>query len=111
MGPLQCNDVTEDSVTLSWQAPESDGGCHLTGYIIEKSDARRPRWIRVGKIPCDQTSILVGSLFENTEYYFRVMAENDIGVSPPLENKIAFTPKNPYGIFFIDIQISISMTE
>ncbi|KAK7507540.1 hypothetical protein BaRGS_00001475, partial [Batillaria attramentaria] len=97
VGPLECVAVTEDSVTLSWQPPESNGGSPLTGYIIEKSDVRRPKWLRVDKVSPDQTKATVERLLENVGYFFRVVAENKVGVSPPLENEIPFKPKCPYG--------------
>ena len=99
VGPLECSAATEDSITLSWQPPASNGGSPLTGYIVEKSDVRRPKWVRVGKVPADQTSTSVESLLENVGYFFRVMAENKVGASPPLENEVPFKPKSPYGEF------------
>ena len=97
IGPLVCSAAAEDSITLSWQPPESNGGTPLTGYIVEKSDSRRPRWVRVGKVSPDQTSTTVESLLENVGYFFRVMAENKVGLSPALENETPFKPKSPYG--------------
>lgn len=97
VGPLECTAATEDTITLSWLPPDSDGGSSLTSYIIEKSDIRRPKWLRVGKVPADQTTAVVENLFENVGYMFRVIAENKVGISPPLENNQPFKPKSPYG--------------
>lgn len=69
----------------------------MTGYVVEKSDVRRPKWLRVGKVLADQTSATIESLLENVGYFFRVMAENKVGLSPPLENAEQFKPKCPYG--------------
>ena len=100
VGPLECSAATEDSITLSWQPPASNGGSPLTSYIVEKSDVRKPKWVRVGKVSADQTSTTVESLLENVGYFFRVLAENKVGVSPPLENELPFKAKSPYGEFF-----------
>ena len=99
VGPLECSATTEDSITLSWQPPASNGGSPLTSYIVEKSDVRKPKWVRVGKVSADQTSTTVESLLENVGYFFRVLAENKVGVSPPLENELPFKAKSPYGEF------------
>jgi hypothetical protein len=55
------------------------------------------RWVRVGKVPASETESTVESLLENVGYFFRVMAENHVGVSPALENEKPFVTKSPYG--------------
>ncbi|KAI8775766.1 titin isoform X2, partial [Biomphalaria glabrata] len=55
-GPLDISSITEDSVVLSWDSPHTDGGTPITHYIIEKSDLRRPKWIRMDSIPADSTT-------------------------------------------------------
>ena len=105
VGPLECSAATEDSITLSWQPPASNGGSPLTSYIVEKSDVRKPKWVRVGKVSADQTSTTVESLLENVGYFFRVLAENKVGVSPPLENELPFKAKSPYGEFFTPAEL------
>lgn len=58
-GPLQVNDITEESVVLSWDKPVFDGGSPITNYIMEKYDSRRLKWIRVDLIPSSETSFKV----------------------------------------------------
>lgn len=43
------------------------------------------------------TSYCVQKLMENVDYMFRVMAENKVGVSEPLETEKTVTIKSPYG--------------
>lgn len=38
---LTVTNVTEESVSLSWQIPEDNGGSPITGYTVEKRDATR----------------------------------------------------------------------
>lgn len=109
-GPLDITDISEDRVTLTWRSPISDGGSKLTGYIVEKCEARKMRWVRVTKTIAGTETCRVDHLLEGADYYFRVMAENQIGVSVPLESDKAIKPKSPYGkrtnmICFIDVAI------
>jgi titin len=40
LGP---DEITPESVHLTWKEPEDNGGCDITGYIIERRDANRQR--------------------------------------------------------------------
>ena len=86
-------------MTLSWLPPISDGGSRITGYIVEKSDIRRPKWVRVAKVSPDTLSMTVENLVEKAGYFFRVVAENAVGMSPPLETESPIIPKSPYGMW------------
>ncbi|GFO38541.1 titin, partial [Plakobranchus ocellatus] len=97
VGPLEVSNITEDSVTLTWHKPEADGGAPVTNYIVEKCDTRRPRWVRVDSVPSDETEFKVQNLLEGVDYKFRVMAENKVGVSEPLETDATVRPVCPYG--------------
>lgn len=44
---LKFSDVTKDSVHLTWEPPDDDGGSPLTGYVIEKRDMSRKTWTKV----------------------------------------------------------------
>ena len=71
-----------DYISLSWDAPEHDGGSPLTAYIIEKRDALRNTWVKAGTVPIEEDlKFTAKNLFEGSEYYFRVFAENKVGPS------------------------------
>ena len=55
-------------------------------------------WTKVDKTT--STSYKVDNLIEDTEYYFRVSAENKIGTSEPLEMEKGVTPESPFGVYF-----------
>lgn len=38
---LAVDNISEDSVSLSWNVPDDDGGSPITGYLVEKRDANR----------------------------------------------------------------------
>ncbi|XP_038051694.1 twitchin-like [Patiria miniata] len=76
-------DVTKDSVTLSWAKPKDDGGSPIAGYYVEKKNPATGDWERVNKKPIKDTKYKVPDLVEGEEYEFRVVAENEAGLSEP----------------------------
>lgn len=95
-GPLQYTATTQDSVSLSWNPPDDDGGGELSGYIVEVSEFGTDSWRPVPGF-CPKPSFTVRGLTEGKKYVFRVRAENIYGVSEPLEGKpvVAKSPFDP----------------
>ena len=89
--------VHRERIGISWEVPESDGGAEITKYIIEKRDAAKNIWIKCERVNADQLAYTVEKLIENKEYFFRVSAENEIGVSDPVETPNPTTAKMPFG--------------
>ena len=54
------------------------------------------RWTRVSRAPVRQTRFEVKDLIELTEYVFRVVAENEAGLSKPSEQSAVIVPKDPF---------------
>uniref|UniRef100_A0A3B3Q8E3 Titin n=1 Tax=Paramormyrops kingsleyae TaxID=1676925 RepID=A0A3B3Q8E3_9TELE len=75
-------DITETAVTIQWEAPLSDGGSPIIGYIIERREMTG-KWIRLNKTPVLDTRYRASGLFEGNTYEFRVFAENIAGISEP----------------------------
>ena len=90
-------DVHKDSVALKWEAPETDGGMPVKSYNVEKRDAMKTSWLNAGRVDGDTFTFKVSHLIEGNDYYFRVAAENKIGVGEPAELSKAVTAKLPYG--------------
>lgn len=44
---LKFDDITRDSVHLTWEPPDDDGGSPLTGYLVEKREVNRKTWTKV----------------------------------------------------------------
>lgn len=82
--------MTDDSLVLSWVAPEKDGGSKIIEYIVEIKERKITEWTRVGVTDGDRTNILVEKLVTGLSYQFKITARNDAGNSPPLltENEI-----------------------
>ena len=93
---LKANDVTKTSCTLTWDAPEFDGGSPITGYIVEKLSGTR--WIKVTKKSITKCELTINDLIEGTDNEFRVMAENKAGQSKPSETTGRFKAKDPYEV-------------
>ena len=74
------SDVTSRSVTLNWTPPSDTGGVHLTGYIIEKRISTSETWERLVTVESSVRIYTVENLKEKSEFYFRISAENEVGV-------------------------------
>jgi len=101
-GPLDVSEVSAEAMTLSWRAPKDDGGSDITNYIVEKREQGAGEWQPVTKSILS-TNFRVRNLDKGRNYEFRVMAENQYGVSDPLCITEAVTAKNAVGrlrIFF-----------
>lgn len=78
---LDVVDTTNSTASLVWLKPEHDGGSRIKGYIIECRAKGTERWTVSGETK--SLKILLEGLIENTEYDFRVKAQNDAGISEP----------------------------
>lgn len=94
---LRVTSIQRDAVTLSWEEPEHDGGTPITGYVIERSDAKRGGWATVGTVDARTNSYKISKLLEGSHYYFRIMAENTVGTGRPIETAQPIEIKSPYG--------------
>ena len=97
MEPFTAKPVSKDTVELSWQPPDSDGGSPITGYLIEKREKIYSRWTQVEKTLDDSTTVLLKKLVPGSELTFRVSALNKIGTSDALEMTRPVTVKSPFG--------------
>uniref|UniRef100_A0A3Q3XII2 Titin n=1 Tax=Mola mola TaxID=94237 RepID=A0A3Q3XII2_MOLML len=75
---LTVTNITNSSVSLSWDKPEYDGGAKITGYIVEHKEIPNSCWLK-----CNFTSLLdtfldVTGLTEGEQYDFRVIAKNAV---------------------------------
>lgn len=97
MGPLVISDVSSSSLKLTWQAPSYDGGMEITSYYIEKLEKTLKQWHKVAEVGPKVRSYTVHELLEGHEYFFRVFALNDIGLSEALEASETIVLKSPFG--------------
>jgi len=93
----QVTDVFKDSLSLSWQPPTKDGGSAVTGYHIERRSATSKRWVFITREPVRETTFAVRDLYEDTQYEFRVSAENKAGCGQPSLPSMPVLTRDPWG--------------
>ncbi len=96
-GKPDISGVTDKSLVLTWRAPVSDGGSKILGYIIEKCDVSKERWVKVNRSVVKETTLKVEELTAKSKYKFRVSAENKAGTGPASEPSDVVVAKLPYG--------------
>ena len=80
---LTVEDITGKSCKIKWNAPVDDGGTPITSYVVEKRDVKHVAYTRL-----DKTALLefyADKLQKDQKYFFRVFAENKVGLSEPCE--------------------------
>ena len=93
--PLKCN---KDSISIQWGPPKDDGGSPLTRYAIHYREVNTPNWSRSGVVDPETFSCQIENLTENSEYHFRVVAENGLGHSEPLQTTEPIKARSPYSV-------------
>lgn len=94
-GPLEPTDIEADAITLNWRPPKDNGGDEITNYVVEKKEPGGD-WQKVSSA-VHGTTFRVRNLREGVPYEFRVMAENQYGISDPLNTTEPVVAKNPFG--------------
>lgn len=75
-------ETTEDSITIAWTRPRSDGGSPIIGYVIEKRLFNEEKWTKATQAIVPDLQHRIGALIENRDYEFRVAAVNAAGQGP-----------------------------
>ena len=88
-------EAADAAVTLTWDAPEDDGGSAITDYEYRING--QGDWISIGST--DTTTTVTG-LVNDTVYTFEVRAVNGIGRSQPSSDPVETTPRMPVALAF-----------
>lgn len=91
-GPIEILEITKTTITISWLPPAFEGGAAISNYIIDYKETAKS-WRLSARIPAHKTSHTISDLKEGKSYYFRVSAENYVGVSSPLVLNIPVSPR------------------
>lgn len=92
--PFAGENLTNDSCKLTWYTPEDDGGSAITNYIIEKRESDRMGWTSVTYTVTRNNAVVQG-LLDGKGYFFRIAAENIIGMGPFVETDRVVLIKEP----------------
>uniref|UniRef100_A0A672TI62 Titin n=1 Tax=Strigops habroptila TaxID=2489341 RepID=A0A672TI62_STRHB len=91
-GKITLLDVTSNSVSLSWEKPEHDGGSRILGYIVEMQSKGSEKWSTCATVKVTEATIT--GLIQGEEYTFRVSAQNEKGISDPRQLGIPVVAKD-----------------
>ena len=107
---IEPSENEENAVVLRWQAPEDNGGAHVSGYVIQATIGPEKEWLDVITTDSPETSYIDywdddnGPAFEfGQSIYYRIAAINSVGVgsfSEPgiIETTAAVPPSSPLGL-------------
>ena len=93
--PPMIQNATSSSITVSWKVPQDDGGKAITGYYLEKRETRNVQWSKVNRRAILDRTHKVTGISENTEYEFRVLAENQAGIGDASAASVSVVAVDP----------------
>lgn len=92
-GEIDIISITKDCITIHWLRPEQDGGKEILGYWIEFRQAGESAWKKCNQERSKDRQFTMGGLMEATEYEFRIIAENETGLSRPRRTPMGIKTK------------------
>ena len=94
--------VDATTISITWNPPESDGGSPVTGYIIERCDVSRGRWVRANREKVRNCSLNITTSANKDN--FQIAPQNNL-----LKNVLDFSkinilyPRCKFNIYYITI--------
>nr|XP_035942557.1 immunoglobulin-like and fibronectin type III domain-containing protein 1 isoform X2 [Halichoerus grypus] len=85
-GPLEVQDRQGAGVCLHWRPPKDSGGRAVEHYVVERRQAGRSTWLKVGEPPADSTAFTDAHVEQGRKYTFRVRAVTSEGAGEALES-------------------------
>ncbi|XP_073740572.1 myosin-binding protein H [Callorhinus ursinus] len=80
---LALEDVSDSSVTVSWEPPERLGRLGLQGYVLELCREGGSEWVPVNARPLMVTQLTMRNLALGDKFFLRVAAVSSAGAGPP----------------------------
>ncbi|XP_023280699.1 immunoglobulin-like and fibronectin type III domain-containing protein 1, partial [Seriola lalandi dorsalis] len=91
-GPVELDQNIQGTVTLSWSPSPDEKRDDRLHYMVSKRDSFKRTWRTVADNLFNNKFTVV-NILPGREYYFRVFAKNDIGLSPPSQSPVFGTEK------------------
>ncbi|XP_047561518.1 immunoglobulin-like and fibronectin type III domain-containing protein 1 isoform X1 [Lutra lutra] len=85
-GPLEVEDRRGAGVCLHWRPPKDDGGRAVEHYVVERRQAGRTAWLKVGEPPAGSTTFTDAHVEQGRKYTFQVRAVTSEGAGEALES-------------------------
>ncbi len=89
---LSFSDATDDSLTLSWTIPPTNGS-RITGYRVERNDriGVYDNWVRIGTTGASVTTYTDRNLYSGEWLCYRVVATSNVGTGAYSEEECEST--------------------
>uniref|UniRef100_A0A3P9PAA5 Immunoglobulin-like and fibronectin type III domain-containing protein 1 n=1 Tax=Poecilia reticulata TaxID=8081 RepID=A0A3P9PAA5_POERE len=86
-GPVELDENIPGTVTLCWAPSPDEKRDDRLHYLVSKRDSFKRTW-RTAADNLFNNKFTVVNIMPGREYYFRVFAKNDMGLSPPSESPV-----------------------
>ncbi|XP_038552581.1 immunoglobulin-like and fibronectin type III domain-containing protein 1 [Micropterus salmoides] len=103
-GPVELDQNIPGTVTLSWTPSPDERRDDRLHYMVSKRDSFKRTWRTVADNLFNNKFTVV-NILPGREYYFRVFAKNDMGLSPPSESPV-FKTKKEKGKFKVNTPVT-----
>jgi titin len=94
---LEATEVSGRSIVVEWAAPRNDGGAPIRGYVLERKQAFSTRFVRLARGLVGETYYKDTAVLADTDYEYRVAAENEAGVGAFSQSTGPILAREPFG--------------
>ncbi|XP_061772633.1 immunoglobulin superfamily member 22-like [Nerophis ophidion] len=98
-GKVEFLELSRKCIKMKWKHPRDNGGKEVTGFVMERREASKKSWTRVGVVQSSSTVFSDDTVEAGQVYQYRIRAVNSEGMSEPLgtEEVCAGEPIEPPG--------------
>jgi titin len=97
-GPITALTTNKDAISIQWGPTRDNGGAPVNRYVIYVREVNTNTWTRSGVVDAHTFTYQALNLTENSEYHFRVVAENCKGAGAHLQTETPIKACSPYSV-------------